>query len=282
MDVLLIDDRDQEIIVSLWEDKAFQFLEGLATTKGGVVFVVVTGLLEKKYSGNNIILSSGNPTKTYFNIDYAPLKELMERKKSLSVTTAHPLNAPAKTKFVTTGDKSLPMATIEEILDAELPDGTDVVRFICEATIINISKHNNWYYNTCPKCPKGIRIEGDKYYCEACQKETEDCKQRYMIIVVVKDASGETTFTLFNKEAQRLIGIPIDNIISEIGQDIPPVLNNVVGKTCAFEVKVIIRNQDGQEGYTVARLAKVVISAPAIEEADQTHEAGPSKKAKVN
>lgn len=68
----------------------------------------------------------------------------------------------------------------------------------------------------------------------------------------------------------------------KLTQDVPPILNNVVGKTCAFEVKVTTLNQDGRAGYTVARLAEVANSAPKIKKVDHIEEGGPSKKAKLN
>lgn len=39
------------MIVTLWEDKAAQFQEGLQQSNEGPIFVIVTGLLVKKYSG---------------------------------------------------------------------------------------------------------------------------------------------------------------------------------------------------------------------------------------
>lgn len=74
----------------------------------------------------------------------------------------------------------------------------------------------------------------------------------------------------------------VKTLQDKLSQDIPPMLHNVVGKTCTFEVKVTTHNQDGRVGYTVARLAEVAASAPTIKEADHIEEAAPSKKAKIN
>lgn len=41
------------MIVTMWEDKALQFQEGLTTIKAGAAFVVITDLLAEKYSGVN-------------------------------------------------------------------------------------------------------------------------------------------------------------------------------------------------------------------------------------
>lgn len=42
------------MLVTLWEDKAAQFQEGLAATEGAAAFVVITDLLAKKYSGESL------------------------------------------------------------------------------------------------------------------------------------------------------------------------------------------------------------------------------------
>ncbi|KAL8115066.1 hypothetical protein AgCh_021769 [Apium graveolens] len=47
---------------------------------------------------------------------------------------------------------------------------------------------------------------------------TKSAHNRYKVTVGVKDTSGKITFTIFNKEVERLTSVPIENIISEIGQ----------------------------------------------------------------
>ncbi|KAK1386702.1 hypothetical protein POM88_014880 [Heracleum sosnowskyi] len=71
MDVILANARNENLAVSLWENKALEFQKSLATAVKGAVFVVITGLLAKKFS-DRVFLSSSDAT-TYLNIDYAPL-----------------------------------------------------------------------------------------------------------------------------------------------------------------------------------------------------------------
>lgn len=54
--------------------------------------------------------------------------------------------------------------------------------------------------------------------------------------------------------------------------DIPPVLNNIIGKWCAFEVKVTSSNQDEREGYTVARVAEITNKETAMKGGKATEE----------
>lgn len=55
------------------------------------------------------------------------------------------------------------------------------------------------------KYPHNINIQTDSYVPFS-----------YKLIVRAQDKSGITTFTLFNKEAEQLIGIPIEHIISSL------------------------------------------------------------------
>ncbi|KAK1402526.1 hypothetical protein POM88_002131 [Heracleum sosnowskyi] len=105
-----------------------------------------------------------------------------------------------------------------------------------------------WYYTCCPKCARKVRLLGQGYYYGSCVENVYDPKQRYKLIVRVVDISGTTTFTLFNKEVERL-----DNPATEI----PAVLNNVIGKTCGFDVKISSYNTNlGYEEYTVVKLSE--------------------------
>lgn len=111
---------------------------------------------------------------------------------------------------------------------------------------------------------------------------------RYRLIVRVADPTGTTTFTLFNKDVERLIHVPIETVVQQNQEvfpffpkmrnkliapfvkcpiqtflqanppaDIPEVLNNVIGKTCAFDIKITGYNTNlGYEDYTVVKLSE--------------------------
>ncbi|KAK1385345.1 hypothetical protein POM88_023080 [Heracleum sosnowskyi] len=226
------------------------------------------------------VLSSGDGTKTYCNIDYNPLKAL---KKALLAATGHTeesLPPPTKARLITAAPVPLVEVSIQHILDAEPPKGNEIIRYLCEATIVDLLKHETWFCNSCPNCPHHIQIQDTKFYCGRCLVHVDTYTQRYRVNVVVQDSSGKTTFTLFNKEVERLIRVPIMKIIAEIGQldnEIPPVLRNMVGRKCLFEVKANAYNQPGRDGFTVARLSEDPQGTPAAT-SGTADDAGPSKK----
>lgn len=142
-----------------------------------------------------------------------------------------------------------------------------------------------WFYNCCPRCARKVRAVDGTYYCDNCAKETNDFKPRYKIIVHAQDKSGTTTFTLFNKEAEQLIGVPIENIISTLPEDsptndIPAVIKNIIGKKCAFDIKINAYNTErGYEDFTVFRLTDS--AAAKIQDGDNQAENTAKKKQKL-
>ncbi|KAL1818435.1 hypothetical protein ACET3Z_013304 [Daucus carota] len=84
----------------------------------------------------------------------------------------------------------------------------------------------------------------------------------YRVVARIKDDTGTTTVTLFNKEAEQLIGVPIQKIITEMGEPshmdkIPAPVANLIGKLCAFQIKINNYNiTHGCEEYTVTRVSE--------------------------
>ncbi|KAK1398557.1 hypothetical protein POM88_008420 [Heracleum sosnowskyi] len=232
-------------------DEASQFHELLIAEKDVPLIVVITGLMAKKIS-EKVLLSSSDATRLYANIDYTPVKDLRNAIAAATGNAAENLPKPTYNRFVSADETTLQELTIKEILETTLPNSTAVLRRTCEATIVAILQGEGWYYNCCPRCSRKVQaVEGD-YYCNNCAKEASDFKPRYKVIVRVEDTSARTTFTLFNKEAEQLIGVPAPGITV-----IPPIINNIIGKKCAFDIKINSYNTErGYEEYTVYRLSE--------------------------
>ncbi|KAK1385062.1 hypothetical protein POM88_022797 [Heracleum sosnowskyi] len=129
-----------------------------------------------------------------------------------------------------------------------------LARCICLAEIIAIVAKEGWYYNCCPTFLRKPRLQGQAYYCDHYAEAITDIKQRYKLILRVKDQSGTTTFTLFNKEVERLVHIPVEK--DKPTTPIPVVFNNVVGKACAFDIKINHYNANlGYDEYTVVKIS---------------------------
>lgn len=75
------------------------------------------------YAGNTIILSSRDPTTSYFNIDYSALNELRDNMMAVAGTGGTPILLPSKKQFVSIADNAVKKTIIEDILEAEVAKG---------------------------------------------------------------------------------------------------------------------------------------------------------------
>ncbi|WOH15305.1 hypothetical protein DCAR_0934842 [Daucus carota subsp. sativus] len=252
---------NEKMIVTLWEDRAYQFQASLQNTGQSPIFVVITGLLAKKFS-DKPSLSSTDATRTYFDIDYKPLKDLKNALHEASAKAGVGLLPPTNVQFVTADEKSVQQLHIKDVLDIEIPPEKDQVRGLCMATITEIMEGNGWLYNCCSKCARAVHPTEEKYFCVACNDDNITVSQRYRVVARIKDDTGTTTVTLFNKEAEQLIGAPIQRLINELTEgtnmeEIPPAVKNIVGKLCAFQIKINNYNiTNGCEEYTVTRVSE--------------------------
>ncbi|KAK1389887.1 hypothetical protein POM88_018065 [Heracleum sosnowskyi] len=262
MDLVLTDQRAENVLVTLWEDRATQFLDLLPPSKDGPLFVVITGLLAKKFS-DSASLSSTDATRCYLNIDYAPITDLQNDMSATSNGKLAGLHPPTIEQFVTSTGDGVQELPISSILQTVIPPGTQVVRCICRAKILGILDGTGWYYNCCPTCARALGDLNGKFYCIGCDEEMPSLAQRFRIVVQVEDPTGSTTVTLFNKEAEQLVGVPLQKILADQAEhaqltDIPSVVRNIIGKLCAFQIKITPYNIiQGCEEYTVTRVSEV-------------------------
>jgi replication factor A1 len=102
--------------------------------------------------------------------------------------------------------------TINEIKDMRLGLNEEKVDYFDLRGTIQFIKHDSErppWYNACPKdgCNKKVNPEGeDTYRCEKCDKEYPNCSQRYILSLLITDAGGGQWVTVFNDEAESLLG----------------------------------------------------------------------------
>ncbi|KAK1387913.1 hypothetical protein POM88_016091 [Heracleum sosnowskyi] len=250
--IILVDEEDNHMLATEFEDMP----NYVANVK---CLIEVVGMV---IGYERVLLSSSDTTRIYANIDYTPVKDLRNAIATATGNAAENLSKTTYNRFVTAEETTLHDLTIKEILETTLPNSADVLRRTCEATIVAILQGEGWYYNCCPRCSRKVQAVEGNYYCNHCAKEANDFKPRYKVIVRVEDTSAHTTFTLFNKEAEQLIDVPVETLLTQFSEApgmtvIPPIINNIVGKKCAFDIKINSYNTErGYEEYTVYRLSE--------------------------
>ena len=75
----------------------------------------------------------------------------------------------------------------------------------------------------------------------------------------VKDSTGsETTFVLFDEEAEKLLHQPAREFVAKFGtdsKDVPTLISGLIGKTYVFRIKLTDYNlKDGHEDYTINKV----------------------------
>lgn len=77
----------------------------------------------------------------------------------------------------------------------------------------------------------------------------------------VSDASGNTTFVIFNQEAEKLIDSSPNKFVNRLGigsTQTPEEITNLTGKSFVFKIKLTDYNfKDGFEDYTVVKSFEV-------------------------
>lgn len=186
---MLSNARDETMLITLWEDKANQFQDLMSSSTAGPVFMVFTGLLAKKFSAATS-LSSTDATHCYVNIDYEPLNTLKEALTKTCNRKRANLPPPIMKQFLTSTGETVQELPISSILETVIPPGTQVVRCICQATIIDVLGGKGWYYNCCPTCARALRDLNGKFYYLSCDEETPILAQAHAKISTMSNSRG--------------------------------------------------------------------------------------------
>ncbi|KAK9740671.1 hypothetical protein RND81_03G052700 [Saponaria officinalis] len=128
--------------------------------------------------------------------------------------------------------------TLIELMQMEMPN--EKKQFTCSGTITEIRTDIEWRYLSCPTCKCGFNAEGK---CRQCNKTTDYPIQRYKIMMTLSDETATADLVLFNKEAEKVIGKPIEKLIDvyekENGKEqVYEILQQCVGKKYIFRVKI--------------------------------------------
>lgn len=87
-------------------------------------------------------------------------------------------------------------------------------RFVVNITITSIAQHTSWCYNSCKLCSRTSRPFDFTYRYTHCSY-IGIAVPRYKVVLTAADSTGEATFILFGKTAQRIIRKPAETLIEQ-------------------------------------------------------------------
>ncbi|GMY34481.1 replication protein A 70 kDa DNA-binding subunit B-like [Fagus crenata] len=167
--------------------------------------------------------------------------------------------------------------TVAEIKEMEWNSETKEIFVTCIAKIINLNNRFGWYYIACIICKTKVKPTKRFLWCEHCKAEPKFAVPR--IQTKVEDATGSTTFILFDNGVEKIISKTAKELAEMQDENLndnnlPKELEKIIGKEYIFQLRLDEYNlKYGRENYTVSR-----IFDPDISEKNSTSNEAEIKK----
>nr|XP_017256753.1 PREDICTED: uncharacterized protein LOC108226322 [Daucus carota subsp. sativus] len=207
------------------------------------------------------VLWSSSSTQYFFNIDHSAVTTLRESTKLEN--SIIPTLVPSMKSQEQQNMANIETVTIAQLFEAQLPDGKNFIEFYSEATVIGLFPNEGWYYIGCNKCGKKMNDFGQ---CIKCSHKTKPIPI-YKVTLAVKDSTADTSFVIFDRHVMKLIKVSAQHLLNSdqnaTPEMMPPILNNMVGRTCIFRLKLNQYNTvQHKEGFTVMEVDDVKSNKP--------------------
>ncbi|KAJ0105621.1 hypothetical protein Patl1_18907 [Pistacia atlantica] len=244
-DMTVADETKRTVVVSLWNDLATNVGQELLDMVDQSPVVAIKSLKVGDFQGSlklNVIesckwrymvvkklysfviyfyaiagisLSALGKSTVLINPDIPEAKKLRawfdsEGKETSMASIGSGLSPPTKTgAWSMYSDRvTLSHITSDPLMGEEKP-----VYFSIRGFISLIKPDQTMWYRACKTCNKKVTDGmGSGYWCEGCQKNDEECCLRYILVARVSDESGEAWISVFNNEAESIIGCSADEL----------------------------------------------------------------------
>uniref|UniRef100_A0A1J3HJW8 Replication protein A subunit n=2 Tax=Noccaea caerulescens TaxID=107243 RepID=A0A1J3HJW8_NOCCA len=212
-DITLADESKKTVVVSLWNDLATGLGQELLDMADKHPVVAIKSLKVGDFQG--VSLSTISRSNVVINPDSPEATKLKSWYDSEGKETSMSAIGSGMSPSANNGSRSmysdrvcLSHFTSNPSLGEEKP-----VFFNTRAYISFIKPDQTMWYRACKTCNKKVTEAMDSgYWCEGCQKKDEECSLRYIMAVKVSDSTGETWFSAFNDEAEKIIGCSADEL----------------------------------------------------------------------
>lgn len=263
MIIELEDLRNTRIKVTLWGEKIEEYKKQVASLDGDIRIIIVTSTIVKKFLERPSVSTSPS-TRIYINPNIPEVEEYMEQFRKNKDDM----------KIATLDDTFIGISVVEmqnkyknifALLEFVETNYSGEHTFFCAAKIMDfVATKKSWYYYMSCECKTGLSNSGGGFYCPKCEITTQEPIPRYRIETKVEDDGGATIFTLFGKEAEKLIGqscsmlydIEVSNDKDDNGgPHIPALIKNLIGTTHVFQVKATQYNKNAKrQTFSVSRI----------------------------
>ncbi|RWR72880.1 replication protein A DNA-binding subunit B [Cinnamomum micranthum f. kanehirae] len=213
-DVIIADESKKTVTVSLWSDLATNIGQELMEKVDTAPIVALKCLKVGDFQG--VSLSTVSKSTVLLNPDIPDAKKLRSwydsEGKGTSMASVASSISPGLSKGGVRSFHSDRVFLSHIIKDPSLGQDKPVF-FNIKAYISLIKPDQAMWYRACKICNKKVtEAVGSGYWCEACQKNDEECSLRYIMVIKVTDATGEAWLSVFNEQAEKIIGCSADEL----------------------------------------------------------------------
>lgn len=221
-DITIADETKKTVVVSLWNDLATNLGQELLDMSDKSPVVAIKSLKVGDFQG--VSLSALSKSIVVVNPDTPESKKLRswydsEGKETSMASIGSGMSPTSNngSRSMYTDRVSLSHITSNPSLGEEKP-----AFFSLKAYISFIKPDQAMWYRACLTCNKKVtEALGSGYWCEGCQKNDAECSLRYIMAAKASDATGEAYLSVFNDQAEKIVGCSADELdklkSSEIG-----------------------------------------------------------------
>ncbi|KAJ1387138.1 hypothetical protein SESBI_40216 [Sesbania bispinosa] len=224
-DITIADETKKTVVVSLWNELATNIGQELLDIADKSPVVAIKSLRVGDFQG--VSLSAISKSAVLINPDIPEAKKLRSwydvEGKDATMASVGSGSSPSSnnaSRSVYSDRVSISHITTNPSLGNDKP-----AFFSIRGYISSIRPDQAMWYRACKTCNKKVTESvGAGYWCEGCQKNDDQCNLRYIMVVRVSDASGESLVSVFNEEAEKIVGCSadeLDNLRSQDGEDNP-------------------------------------------------------------
>ncbi|KAK7330285.1 hypothetical protein VNO77_24475 [Canavalia gladiata] len=224
-DITIADETKKTVVVSLWNELATDVGQELLDIADKSPIVAIKSLRVGEFQG--VSLSAISKSVVRINPDMPEAEKLRSwydfEGKDAAMDSLGSGSIPSSNNGIRSmySDRvSLSHITSNPSLGDDKP-----AFFSIRGYISFIKPDQTMWYRACTTCNKKVTESmGSGYWCEGCQKNDERCSLRYIMVVRVSDASGESYVSVFNEQAEKIVGCSaddLDHLKSQEGEDNP-------------------------------------------------------------
>ncbi|XP_058180756.1 replication protein A 70 kDa DNA-binding subunit B [Rhododendron vialii] len=212
-EITIADESKKTVVVSLWNDLATTVGQELLDISDKSPVVAIKSLKVGDFQG--VSLSTLSKSIIVVNPDTPESNKLRSWYDSEGKETSMASVGSGMITATNSGMRSmysdrvlLSHITRNQSLGEEKP-----AFFSIKAYISLIKPDQTMWYRACKTCNKKVtEAIGSGYWCEGCQKNDDECSLRYIMVAKVADASGEAWVSVFNEQAEKIIGCSADEL----------------------------------------------------------------------